>query len=95
VKRLDVRDKHEQELQRLLRSRRRKDLISLIRDLASIEQHFTAEEIAKARKTTKRDVIERMKKGEIAAHHPSGYRWTASLSAVREWDERTAIRLFR
>jgi hypothetical protein len=92
VKKLAVNGKSHDELANLLKSRRRKDLLSLIAATVSLDQHFTALEIARARKMPKRVVIAKMKSGELRGHHSTTHRWTSSLSEIRQWDESTAVK---
>jgi hypothetical protein len=93
MKKIDIRGKSRDEIKVLLRTRRRKSLLDIIRELGTLDQHFTAEQIARARCLPKREIIKKMKAGELQGNKLTPYRWTASLSAIRDWDAATAVKI--
>lgn len=79
----------------LLRNLRREEIIFLLFKHVSLEPHFTAKQIAAARCIGVRKVLALMRSGDITPAHKAGRTnsWTAPLSAIRRYDDKTAIKL--
>lgn len=84
--------KSQEEIAHLVRNKRHDEMVQLLYQHASLEPHFSARTIAAAREMSKRRIVGLMQSGGIRpAHKPMVNGWRASLSAVREWDERTRV----
>ena len=90
--RLDVRGKSREEIAELLRSARRERLYELIYELATLEEHFTPKEIARARRLSPRAVLNFCRAGKIpGAHKPLENGWRISRRGLEQWDQDTCV----
>ncbi len=90
---MNLQGKTREQIQAALKGKRAADLIELICSLAILEPHFTDKEIAARRRIGYRKVRKLMRAGVIAPAHKQGRTtsWTAPLSAVLRYDEKTSV----
>lgn len=90
---IDVMGKTREQLGDLLGRKRPAELIDIIHELATLEPFFSPRTIARARGMSKRRIVKMCKDQELRAHKPSPNNYRVPLSAVREWDANTAVKL--
>lgn len=95
MKKLNLIGKSREQIESMLGpSYRRADLLDLIFQLASIEPHFSPSTIAAAREMTTAKVLKLIKEGAIpGVHKPLDNGYRVSLSGIRAWDKKTAVKL--
>ena len=90
--RMDVRGKSREELDVLLAGVRRERLYDLIHELATLEEHFTPLELARARRMPKRTIVQMCVQGRIpGTHKPDASKWRISRRGVEQWDASTQV----
>ena len=83
--------KSREQIAQATRHKQREELIDLIYSLATFEPMFKIQEIA-VRRGLSRDSVERLiKRGKLRAHKPLDNIVRVPLSAIRDWDETTAL----
>lgn len=76
-----------------LRKKRTEELFDIIYELATLEPFFSPRTIAQARGISQRRIVALCQARTLRAHKISDNNWRVPLSAVREWDENTAVKL--
>lgn len=84
--------KSREDIAELTRRRSHQEMVDLLYRHCSLEPMFSPESIALAHDCAPKTIKKLMIAGRIAAH-TIGNRLRATLSAVRAWDEQTAITL--
>ena len=90
---INVIGKSREEIDQALRHKRPEELLDIISELATLEPFFSPRTIAAARGISQRRLVAMCKNRTIRAHKISENNWRVPLSAVREWDENTAVKL--
>jgi hypothetical protein len=83
--------KSREEIESALRNKKRGDLLDVIYSLATCEPMFSPKEIAVRREMSKHKVLQLIKRGVIRAHKPLDNALRVPLSAIRDWDQQTAL----
>lgn len=84
--------KSREEIGEVLKSTPRQELLDIICALATPEPHYSPREIAQRRGLKKETILRLIREGVIApVHAPTGKDYRIPLSAIRDWDKRTAI----
>jgi hypothetical protein len=83
--------KTKEQIEHATRHKRREELIEIIYRLATFEPMFKPQEIADHRRMSKRVVVRLIKDGVLRAHKPLENALRIPLSAIREWDQQTAL----
>lgn len=90
---IDLRGKSRDEIAELTKRWKPDRFVAALHELATIEPFFSPRTVAKAREMSPRVIAELCRSGVIRAHRPLENGWRIPLSAVREWDGRTAVDL--
>jgi hypothetical protein len=92
MKRLDVRGRSRLEIAELLKNVRRDRIYDLVHELVTIEEHWSPEELARARKVPKSSIDKAIRAGRMpGVHRPSPNVTRISQSGVEAWDRATQI----
>jgi hypothetical protein len=93
VKRIDVVGKSREEIDALLAKTPRETLLQIIYRLATLEPHFSVREFAALRRLRRDTVLALIRDKKIKPIHTPTDRgdYRIPLSAVRDFDQRTAI----
>lgn len=83
--------KSREQIAQATRHKKREELIDLIYSLATFEPMFKVQEIAARRGMSRDKVIRLIKSGRIRAHKPLENALRVPLSAIRDWDQQTAL----
>ena len=83
--------KSREQIAQATRNKKREELIDLIYSLATFEPMFKIRDVA-ARRGLSADTVERLiKRGKLRAHKPLDNALRVPLSAIRDWDQQTAL----
>jgi hypothetical protein len=83
--------KSREQIAQATRHKKREELIDLLYSLATFEPMFRPREIAERRGMSKGIVLKLIKSGILRAHKPSENVLRVPLSAIRDWDQQTAL----
>jgi len=83
--------KTREQIEHATRHKKREELLEIIYSLATFEPHFKPQEIAERRRMSKGKVLRLIKAGVLRAHKPMENALRVPLSAIQDWDEKTAL----
>lgn len=90
--RLEVRGMTQEQIAERLKNAPRARIYQLIHELVAIEEHFTPAEVARARRLSKRKVVELCAQGSIpGAHKPLDNGRRISATGIAQWDDNTRV----
>lgn len=88
----DLTGKSYEDIAERLRGMKRDRLVKIIQQLATLEPHFSPEQIAAARGLPVKAILQRIRENQVRAHMPAHNRYRVPRSAVEAWDTRTLIK---
>lgn len=80
-----------EEIEHRLSGMKRDRLVKVIQQLATLEPHFSPEQLAGFRGLTVKAILKRIHEHRLRAHIPSHNRYRIPRSAVEEWDASTRV----
>lgn len=88
---IDLTGKSREQIERALAHKRRNELLDLIFSLITFEPHFSVATFAQRRQLTRATVLRLIRERILHAHLPTGNGYRIPLSAIRDFDRRTAV----